>query len=418
MLLDMLGLAVMLAATFLVATLVAVGRLGPRLKALLLVGLALRVVGAIAYGEVISMSYGGGDYLMYLDRGLAYAERMRQFDFAMLTRQDEWLGGKWWGTQFVFVPIAIIAAMLGPSALMQFIAFGLLSFLGLLCFGLAFHRTHPEVPVANYLRWVLLFPALWFWPSAPGKEALIVLGAGLTVLGYCGRMGRIGWLSLGLGLLLVFAIRPQVAMVFLVTLMLAPWLGAEQGWSLRRVVQGIMLGGLAVVGSGIATRNLGIEDPSVAGVGAYLEARGKGSSKGSDVQTARVSWRGVPAALGNVWLRPFPWEARSPTALLSAVEIGGLWGVLLIRRRRIVQSLKDWRRDRLLRLAVPFLLLYSASAGMTMWNLGIIARQRILLFPFLFLLLEISSRRPIDEVRGRIWRRRQTAPEPAILAVG
>jgi hypothetical protein len=294
----------------------------------------------------------------------------------------------------VFFPVGIIEAVLGPSVMVQFIAFAMLSLLGLLCFGLAFHRTHPDVEVSRYLRWILLFPSLWFWPSAPGKESIIMLGAGLTVLGYGGRKRHISWSILLLGLFLVFAIRPQVALVFFAALLLAPWLAAEQGWSVSRVVQGLALGTLAAIGMSFATQSLGMSEPDAAEVGAYLEARGRTyQTGGSNIQTASVSWMGVPTALVTVWLRPFPWEVKSLMAMLSMLEIGCLWGAILLFRRPVLRSLRAWRHDRLLRLAIPFLLLYSVSAGMTMWNLGILARQRILLFPFLFLLFALDPRR-------------------------
>jgi hypothetical protein len=47
----------------------------------------------------------------------------------------------------------------------------------------------------------------------------------------------------------------------------------------------------------------------------------------------------------------------------------------------------------MLRLAVPFILVYSITLGMLIANLGIIARQRVFLFPFLFLLVEAVPQR-------------------------
>jgi hypothetical protein len=322
----------------------------------------------------------------------------------MFTSADEWWGGRWTGTQFMFYPAALIAIALGNSETMQFFAFALLSLLGLLFFALAFRRTHPEVPASNYLRWIVLFPSLWFWPSAPGKESVIMLGAGIAVLGYCWGRERINWPVLGTGLLLVFAIRPQVAMVFFAALVLAPWLAAGQRWSLRRMVQGVALGAFAVIGMRFATRNLEMSEPGTAGVSSYMQEHGKGvESGGSDFRAAAVSISGLPTALVTVWFRPFPWEAKSVTVLLSVLEVAALWCAILVFRQPVARSLKQWRHDRLLRLAVPFLLFYSVSAGMTMWNLGILARQRILLFPFLFFLLEaVPKRIEAARVRARL----------------
>lgn len=391
-LIEWLGVAALIAAMLLAAVLLGGMRLERRLKLLLLAALALRVVGAGMYFSVATRVYGRGDYLMYLERGGSYADRLRHLDFSMFVDQGEWFAGTWWGTQFVAFPVGIIGALLGPSVIAQFIVFGLISFAGLLCFGVAFHRTHPDVPVRRYLRWILFFPALWFWPSAPGKEALILLGAGLVVLGYCSHRERVSWPTLAAGLLLVFAVRPQVAMVFLAALVVAQWAGADRGWTPGRVAQGVAIVVVAVVGITFAMRKLGIADSSPSGVGTYLAEQGARRSSGSDVQAATVGLRGVPRAIVNVWFRPFPWEGRSAMASLAALEMVALWGVVLAYRRRFARALLRWRGDRMLRLALPFLAFYSVSAGMVMWNLGIIDRQRILLFPFLFLLFEVVPR--------------------------
>lgn len=406
-LLDWLGIAALTAAMLLAAVLLGGMRLERRLKQLLLGALALRVVGAVLYFSVATRVYGRGDYLMYLERGGGYADRLRHLDFSMFVDQSEWFAHTWWGTQFVSFPVGIIGALLGPSVIAQFIVFGLISFAGLLCFGVAFHRTHPEVAARRYLRWVLLFPALWFWPSAPGKEALVLLGAGLVVLGYCGRRERVSWPTLAAGLLLVFAVRPQVTMVFLAALVVAQWAGADRGWTPGRIAQGVAILVVAVVGITYAMQRLGIADSTPSGVGTYLAAQGARRSGGSDVQAAAVGLRGVPLAIVNVWFRPFPWEGRSAMASLASLEMVALWGVTLAFRRRFARALLGWRSDRMLRLAVPFLAFYSVSAGMVMWNLGIIDRQRILLFPFLFLLFEVIPRQRGAAVR---W---QPVREPA-----
>jgi hypothetical protein len=384
-----LGVIVVLLAISLGVAIMTRTRIDPRLKHLIYLALVLRIAGALVYAEVIGAIYDGGDYLLYLEQGAVYAERLRELDLSMFTDSSEWRGNQWWGTQFIFFPVGIIGALLGPSMFMQFLVFAILSLIGLLAFGVAFHRAHPEVPVRSYLRWVLLFPALWFWPSAPGKESLILLGAGLTVLGYCGKGERIRWPLMLTGLLLVFAIRPQVAMVFMAALALAQLKGGQRGWTLGRVLQSGLIVSVSVVGSWVAIQSLGIDEPSARGVGEYMEARGDArSTNGSDLRPADVSLAGIPQALMNIWLRPFPWKVKSATTLLASLEIVGLWLIIVVSRRRVFYALKSWRSHRLLRLAIPFLLLYSVSAGMTMWNLGVIVRQRTLLLPFLFLLLE------------------------------
>jgi hypothetical protein len=106
------------------------------------------------------------------------------------------------------------------------------------------------------------------------------------------------------------------------------------------------------------------------------------------VELVDPSLKGVPVAVINVLFRPVPWEATNSMVLISSMEIVFLWALVLARRKSLSRSLSHWRSDRFLRLALCFLVIYSVALGMMVINLGILARQRIFLYPFLFLLLE------------------------------
>jgi hypothetical protein len=93
-------------------------------------------------------------------------------------------------------------------------------------------------------------------------------------------------------------------------------------------------------------------------------------------------------AYANVLLRPFPWEAHNAQALFSAVEVIVFWGLILSRRGFLRSAPAVWNRHSLVRLSAFFVLLYTPLIGMTMFNLGILARQRALLWPFLFFFVE------------------------------
>jgi hypothetical protein len=111
------------------------------------------------------------------------------------------------------------------------------------------------------------------------------------------------------------------------------------------------------------------------------------------VGAVEIGIAGVPLAAINVLFRPFPWEADNIMVLVSSLEILGFWCIAWLRRKRLLASLRHWRTDPLLRLSLPFILVYSIALGMMMSNMGIIARQRVFLFPFLFLLLEAAPRK-------------------------
>lgn len=366
-------------------------RLSPNLKRLVYVALTLRVAGALGRYVVLFAVYGGtGDARHYYSRGLTYAAALWQANPAPLLDPANWWGGQWWGTQFVYFPSSLVLAFTGASMPGAFIVFSLLAFAGLCGFSIAFSRTHPEIPAARYARWIWLFPALWFWPSSIGKEAIVLLGLGLAVAGYAGRHGRFNWALLGSGVFLIFAIRPQVAAVVILSLIIAHWLSlTTEQWTLRNTLQAVVLVAVGLTGIHWAMQYAGVESVDPDSVLEYVEGnKGRELGGGSAIGAARVGLGGVPTAFINILLRPFPWEARNPMVLITCVEIMAFWGIVWIRRRSFGNALHAWRRDRLLRLAVPFILIYSVSLGMVMSNMGVVARQRIFLFPFLFLLIE------------------------------
>jgi hypothetical protein len=117
----------------------------------------------------------------------------------------------------------------------------------------------------------------------------------------------------------------------------------------------------------------------------------------------------VPVAFVNIWMRPFPWDVHNVMALFSAVEVLFLWVFAAKHRKVVIQALKHWRHDRLLAFSLPFLAGYTLMIGLTFGNLGIIARQRSPLFPFVFMLLTAAG----AYAGNRYWRQapqRERAP--------
>lgn len=394
-----LGLALVLAAVAIAAALVVRSNLSRQVKVLVLAGLALRVVGSFAYYWVFQSFYGGGDYVLYYERGLEYAARMNDFDFSMFVNADEWWGGRWWFTQFIFFPAGMIIAVLGPHILSGFIIFSMLAFLGLIGFGIAFHRSFPEVPIQRYLFWIVLFPSLWFWSAALGKDALLLCGLGLAAWGFVGRAGRINWLLLCLSMFLIFGVRPQVAALVAFAMVLAQWASTAQRWTVNNTLQSIALlvGGLVAIHFGMSA--IGVGGIDAQGVSEYMAARSESAAHGqTNLDATGTGWASVPMAIVNILFRPAPFESASPTILLASAELWGLWVLAFLRRRNIMSALRQWRSHRLLTFALVFIIVYSAALGMLIVNLGIIARQRIFLFPFIFLLFEA---RPVVEMTAQ-----------------
>ncbi len=137
-----------------------------------------------------------------------------------------------------------------------------------------------------------------------------------------------------------------------------------------------------------------LEDPSIAGFADFVGFWNQQTiTGGSSIGAVPAGILGIPVVFVNVWARPFPWEVHNLTALVSAVEIVLLWWLIWKNRSPLWTALRHWRENRLVRFAVPLLILYTLMIGLTFGNLGIIARQRTPVYPFLLLLIASVPRR-------------------------
>lgn len=411
-LLDPLGTMVSLAVLVVLALAVSRSRTPRDLKRVLYLAIALRGAGALARYMILFGIYGGsGDARLYYRGGLIYAGELWKLNPGPLFNPINWQGGIWHGTQFVYFPAAFVTAFTGPSMLGAFIIFSLFAFAGLYGFLVAFRRSYPHVSAARYARWLFFFPALWYWPSSIGKEAIVLLGLGICIAGYIGRSERINWPLFLAGLFLIYGVRPQVLVVVLASLIAGHGLSLlSHRWTPRHILQAVALAAAAVVGVGVAMQAEGVESFSVEGVQGYIEEEGARELGGeSAIAPVEIGVAGAPVALINVLLRPFPWEAHNPMALFASLQMIGFWAIVWVRRRQFVQVLRHWRSDRLIRVAIPFVLLYSLALGFVVANMGLIDRQRIFIFPFLFLLAEAA---PVSRIRTAPVVRRAWTREP------
>lgn len=369
-------------------------RVDASVRQLLCIALVLRVVGAQLYYATFSWSsYGGGDYGMYFDVGVWYSGLLAEGRLDIVTDASRWAGGHWYGTQFVFYASALVVTVLGPSLRGAFTVFALLGFVGLIGFAVAFHRATPGVPMTRYLGWLCLFPSLWFWPATLGKEAILLMGLGISAFGYVGSRERMRWSALAIGLFFVFAIRPQVAAVVVLSIVLGQMVTAGQRWTARRALQSALVAGMGfwVLGHALESIGAGFEAQGMEG---YVSQRAAATAAagGSTVATG-TGFVGALLGLFNVLFRPLPWEARGIPGMIASVEIWGFWLLVWFHRGSAWEAMRRLRSNRLVAMGVPFVLLYAATLGMSVANLGIIARQRIFLFPFLFLLFAAAGRR-------------------------
>lgn len=389
MLYNWIGFIVISALALIAAAIAGARQFSPWPQRLLLAAIGLRILGSTVRYQILFDFYKGfGDAVRYYNEGLLLADSIRTFQITPFSAEYWAAAGSWWGTSFLIKLSGLVLSIIGPTMRGTFLVFSLLAFLGLLALAAAFRNVQPGSRSLIYATWIFFWPSLWFWPSSLGKESVLMLAMGLATLGYAGKGGNIRWPLFAAGLGLAFCIRPHVAAVLAIAALGAHWLGTWDRVTPRRVLEALAAVILVIVAlSGMATQ-FGLQPFDVEGMQQFVVTHSVQTLQGgSNIGVAPISGGGIPLAFVNIWMRPFLWETHNATSLFAAIELLLFWWLIWYRRRTIRVALKNWRRHRLLRFALPLIVVYTLMIGLAFGNLGLIARQRAPIFPFMFMIV-------------------------------
>jgi hypothetical protein len=363
------------------------------------VAIVVKLMGATGRYLVLARLYDfGGDASSYHREGVVGGQFWRNFQVPPTT------GGGSAGTRFVEQVTGILYAPAEPTMLGGFILFASLAFLGQIMFYLAFRRIAPARSLRWYAAGVFFMPSLVFWPSSIGKESLMLLFLGVSAYGavrvlhdYAFRWAAV---TVG-GLAAMAAVRVHVAALFAVALAVPLVVGRKAdvrfSWT-RRLVLVAAAGALVVVAAGGITDVFGVE-ASGEDLDPFLrDIERRTSQGGSAVEGEAILQGGNPAsATLRVLFRPLPHEAHNAQALASAAESVALLAALVWNLPRMIRHFGRLRR-------YPYLLMSLLFTGgfviafSSLFNLGILARQRVQALPFLLaVLVGLSVRYPEPE---------------------
>lgn len=361
-------------------------RRGSGLANIVTIALVAKMVGAYMRYLLAYHVYGGNDSGRYHEAGVRIANEYLDGE-----RSVSSLIPTSFGTRFIEELNGIVALLTGRSLLASFMVFSWLGFLGLWAFVAAIRRAVPDVDIRLYALLVFFLPSSLFWPSSLGKEAWMLFGLGLfatgaaRVLTYQTR----GLIYLGAGVLATAMVRPHVTVIALSCFTLALFLiRGRQGRALSPVLTLVTvasIAGAAAFASGPLEQILPRSDE---GFSAVLEATSERSSQGgSEIEVSTPnSPLEYPVAFLTVMFRPLPFEVRTFTQFLSSLESAALLTLVILWRRRIFGAVGRIVGDPYLRFAVLYTLAF-AFAWSSVGNLGIMARQRVQVLPFLLILL-------------------------------
>ena len=205
---------------------------------------------------------------------------------------------------------------------------------------------------------------------------------------------RHGFPILVLGLLCAWAIRPHIAAMAMLALVVAYLTrrapkGQHLLSPLRKLVGLVVLGAGLVFLAGQASNLLGVDSYNAEAVqtarsGVVLRTEDAGSSYTDD--STDLNPAEFPVAVISVLFRPFPWEARNAQSLIAASEGLVLLILFVVGRRRLVGAVRSILHTPYVVLCVVYstLFIYGFSSFA---NFGILTRQRVQVLPFVVVLL-------------------------------
>jgi hypothetical protein len=360
---------------------------------ILLAALVLKFMGALARYYVVFVLYGGkGDSRAYHLAGIDISNRFRSGNF------DPGVG-RITDTSFIKLLTGIVYTITRPTLLGGFIVFTWFAFLGMFFFYRAFTIAVPFGNRRVYAALLFFLPSMLFWSSSTGKEAWLTFAMGLSALGAAKVLTKgivRGAPLVLLGLVATAFVRGHTAGIVAIALALAMAfrkpvkMRGEAAIAARVLTIGLAvgLGVVFFVYAFTALRGEGIDTSG--GVSSILQQTTDRTAEGGSEFTPHLATSPTGVVLGTltVLFRPLVIEATSIQTLGSALEGAALILFCLVRWRWLASALRNLFRTSYLVYAA------AAAAGLivsltSIANFGILARQRVTLFPFFLVLLAI-----------------------------
>lgn len=300
----------------------------------------------------------------------------------------EWLDHFYTGTRFIyFFAYPFVTYFKFNYEMMMF----LFSWFGYLGFVYAYLFFRENIPVKitvfkklDLLTLILFFPNMHFWTASLGKGAPIFLG--LMMFAYAIKSPKSRLITLILGSLLIYYIRPHVFMFVAVGTVLGYMSGKEKiSFGKKLFIYIALIGGLILVQDtilGVAGLE-GSEDV----VGDFTDfSSTRSESLGTSGSGVDMSNYPLPLKFFTFWFRPLFFDAPGILGLITSIE--NLMYLLLffkILKKDFIKFIMNSPVAVKMSLVVFFL----SSFAMTfiMSNLGIIMRQKSMVMYFAFFVI-------------------------------
>ena len=130
------------------------------------------------------------------------------------------------------------------------------------------------------------------------------------------------------------------------------------------------------------------------------EQDGSGYRLGDVDPTLMGMFQLAPAGINVTLFRPYPWEARKPIVMISAVEalFFLLFSLAVLFRNNPLRVLQRILADETLQFCLIFTLVFAFAVGISTSNFGSLSRYKIPCMPFYTAFLFIIFNPPKEEI--------------------
>jgi hypothetical protein len=356
----------------------------------LTIGLVLHLLAAPAQIYIVSHVYHGiTDWNRYVLQAGPLSTNFRHFDFStngVYIKQIVNDGS-------VGIAGGIVMAVVGINQLALFLVFGFTSFLGAVCFFRAFTLTFPRADHRRYALMLFLLPSLIYWTADLSKESLMVLAFGLLAYGAAKFLARVrgGLLLVVPGTFIAAYVRPNelliVVAAFIVAMMIPTAATRKAFGGVRRLLGLVFLGVLLVLSISVTLHYLsGGAGGSLSLQQTNANNQGTGNGFGSSGVPYSSNLLTFPRDIYEMLFNPLPFNAHGSGEYIAALENTVLLGLILLslRNLRILPRASFARPYVMLCLVFTGIFIYTFAA---LGNLGLIDRERVVMLPFLLVLL-------------------------------
>jgi hypothetical protein len=368
---------------------VAVAEGNPWLVRIMTIGLVLHLVAAPTQIFVVDHVYHGvADWTRYTHQGSILGGNFRHFNFTTAGANVRQIIND--GS--VSIATGIVMALVGTNLMATFVVFSWLSFVGAIFFYRAFSLTFRGANDHRYALMLFLLPSLIFWTADVSKESIMMFALGMTAYGAAKIVARRpgGFVLVVPGVAIGVLVRPNELLLilagFAVALMVPTAAVRKSLGGVRRVFSigllALMLAGSVFLtvrylhgGNGLSSLNQ-----------TNANNQGNGLGFGSSGVPYSSSPATFPRDVYEVLFNPLLVNFHGLGELVAALENTAIIGLILISLRNLRMVL----RAAFARPYVALCLVYTLTflyAFAALGNLGLIERERIMMIPFMLVLL-------------------------------